>query len=230
MSIDALLFDKDGTLFDFDATWTSFARAFLMQIADGDIVHATHLGEQIGFDLKAGSYTQDAVIIAGTVDDVAAALHPHLPDITHTNLIRSMNQEAAKAPQVAAVPLAPFLDGLRAAGKKLGVATNDGEMPALAHLQSAGIRDRFDFVAGYDSGHGAKPGPGPLLAFAEQVGIPAGNIAMVGDSRHDLQAGRAAGMVTVAVLTGIARADELQDLADVVLPDIGHIPDWLDTL
>ena len=50
---------------------------------------------------------------------------------------------------------------------------------------------------------------------------------MVGDSRHDLIAGRAAGMRTIGVLTGMARAEDLADLADVVLPDIGHIPVWL---
>jgi phosphoglycolate phosphatase len=53
-------------------------------------------------------------------------------------------------------------------------------------------------------------------------------VAMVGDSRHDLQAGRAAGMRTVAVLTGIAKAADLADLADVILPDIGALPAWLD--
>ena len=51
---------------------------------------------------------------------------------------------------------------------------------------------------------------------------------MVGDSRHDLISGRAAGMATVAVLTGIAGAGELAPHADVVLPDIGHLPGWLD--
>jgi phosphoglycolate phosphatase len=53
---------------------------------------------------------------------------------------------------------------------------------------------------------------------------------MVGDSRHDLQAGRSAGMRTVAVLTGIATARDLEGLADVILPDIGAIPGWLDGL
>ena len=51
---------------------------------------------------------------------------------------------------------------------------------------------------------------------------------MVGDSTHDLIAGRAAGMWTVGVLTGIAATDELAPYADAVLPDIGHLPGWLD--
>jgi phosphoglycolate phosphatase len=47
---------------------------------------------------------------------------------------------------------------------------------------------------------------------------------MVGDSRHDLIAGRAAGMPTLAVLTGVADEAELAPFADVVCPDIGHLP------
>ena len=42
-------------------------------------------------------------------------------------------------------------------------------------------------------------------------------------------AGRAAGMVTVAVLTGTAPEAELAPYADVVLPDIGYLPAWLDS-
>ena len=50
---------------------------------------------------------------------------------------------------------------------------------------------------------------------------------MVGDSRHDLAAGRAAGLTTVAVLTGVAVAEDLADLADAILPDISHLPGWI---
>jgi hypothetical protein len=50
---------------------------------------------------------------------------------------------------------------------------------------------------------------------------------MIGDSTHDLDCGRAAGMTTVAVLTGLADRDDLAPHADVVLPDIGSLPGWL---
>ncbi len=227
MPIDAILFDKDGTLFDFANTWGAFGRNVLLRLAEGDHQHAAELGRVIGFDLEKVAYSEDSVVIAGTVEEVAEALAPHLPEMTQDALIDVLNTESALAPQAPAVPLVPFLDGLRQAGLKLGVATNDGEMPALEHLASAGIRDHFDFVAGYDSGHGFKPGPGQLLAFAAHVEVSPERVAMVGDSLHDLQAGRAAGMTTVGVLTGLAQADALAPMADVVLPDIGHIPGWL---
>jgi phosphoglycolate phosphatase len=135
---------------------------------------------------------------------------------------------SGQAPQQQAVPLTPFLEGLRARGLVLGVATNDSEAPARAHLAAAGVTEMFDFIAGYDSGHGAKPAAGQLLAFADAVDLPPAQIVMVGDSTHDLRAGRAAGMRTIGVLTGMARAQALAPLADVVLRDIGEIPAWLD--
>ena len=50
---------------------------------------------------------------------------------------------------------------------------------------------------------------------------------MVGDSTHDLIAGRSAGMLTVGVLTGLAKHEELTNLADVILPDISHLVAWM---
>ncbi|WP_171239775.1 HAD family hydrolase [Ruegeria sp. HKCCA5491] len=227
MPIDAILFDKDGTLFDFANTWGAFGLNVLLRLADGDNQRAAELGRIIGFDLESVTYSEDSIVIAGTVEEVADVLVPHLPDMEHEELIDLLNVESASAPQAPAVTLAPFLNGLRDAGLKLGVATNDGEMPALEHLASAGIREHFDFVAGYDSGHGYKPGPGQLLAFAAHVDVAPERVAMVGDSLHDLQAGRAAGMTTIGVLTGLAPAETLAPFADVVLPNIGHIPGWL---
>lgn len=227
MTIDAILFDKDGTLFDFADTWGTFGRNMALRLAGGDQARAADLGRVIGFDLDTVTYSKDSIVIAGTIDEVAEVLDPHLPHMTWDELIDVLNTESAAAPQAQAVPLEPFLDGLRQDGLKLGVATNDGEMPAQKHLASVGIQDCFDFIAGYDSGHGFKPGPGQLLAFAKHVGVMPERVAMVGDSLHDLQAGRAAGMKTIGVLTGMAGAEELEPMADIVLPNIGHIPDWL---
>jgi phosphoglycolate phosphatase len=94
-------------------------------------------------------------------------------------------------------------------------------------LSAVGVAGYFDFVAGYDSGHGAKPQAGQLLAFSAKVGVPSAQTAMVGDSTHDLSAARAAGMAAVGVLTGTASRADLSPLADVVLPDIGHLHGWL---
>jgi phosphoglycolate phosphatase len=227
--IDALLFDKDGTLFDFRISWGRWAAGFLAELSP-DGARGPLLGRAIGFDPATQSFAADSPVIAGTAADIAAALAPHLGGIPVRDLTDRIDAAAGAAQMTEAVPLRPLLTTLRGRGLRLGVATNDSEVPARQHLEAHGITDFFDFIAGYDSGHGAKPGPGMCLAFAAACGIDPGRVVMVGDSRHDLEAGRSAGMRTVAVLTGIAGAAELAPLADVVLTDIGALPDWLDRL
>jgi phosphoglycolate phosphatase len=227
--IDGLLFDKDGTLFDFRSSWGRWAAGFLSSVAR-DAAHAHRLGQAIGFDAATLSFAPDSPVIAATAADIAAALQPYLPGETVGTLTEMIDATAGSAPMAQAVPLQPLLSGLRDRGLKLGVATNDSEAPARQHLAAHGITDRFDFIAGYDSGHGAKPGPGMCIAFARQLGLDPARVAMVGDSRHDLEAGRAAGMRTIAVLTGVARREDLAPHADIVLQDIGAIPAWLDGL
>ena len=226
--VKGIIFDKDGTLFDFATTWEAWAEAFLLRISDRDRARARQLGQAIGFDLSTRKFARDSLVIAGTAGEVAAALHPHLPDTSPEQLLHMLNDEAGQAPQAEAVPLIPFLSGLRARGLALGVATNDAEGPARAHLDAAGVTEHFDFVAGFDSGHGGKPAPGQLLAFCAATGLQPDHVVMVGDSLHDLRAGRAAGMRTLGVLTGMADAADLAPLAQAVFPDIGNIPDWLD--
>jgi phosphoglycolate phosphatase len=224
--IDGVIFDKDGTLFDFRISWGRWAIGFLGSIAS-DADHAARLGQAIGFDLATGTFAADSPVIAATAADIALALLPLLPGETASGLTDRIDEAAGSAPMSEAVPLVPLLTGLRSTGLKLGVATNDSEAPARRHLLAHGITGYFDFIAGYDSGFGAKPGPGMCLAFARLLDLDPARVAMVGDSRHDLQAGRAAGMRTVAVLTGIASAADLSPLADVVLPDIGALPGWI---
>lgn len=227
--IDGLLFDKDGTLFDFRVSWGRWAQGFLTGIAT-DKAHARRLGRAIGFDLDSGAFAPDSPVIAATAADIAAALAPELSGVSVEDLTDRIDASAGQAPMSEAVPLRPLLSALRAAGLRLGVATNDSEVPARQHLANHGITDCFDFISGYDSGHGAKPGPGMCLAFARQLGLEPSRVVMVGDSRHDLDAGRAAGMRTIAVLTGIAKREELAPHADLVLADIGAIPGWLSSL
>lgn len=228
MNVHGIIFDKDGTLFDFATTWENWAKSFLMRACDGNHDRARAAGARIGFDLDVRRFTPDSVVIAGTPAEVAEALSPLFPGYSPKAMLDLLNDEAAAAPQQQTVPLVPFLTGLRARGLTTGVATNDAEAPARAHLDGAGVTHLFDFIAGFDSGHGSKPAPGQLLAFAAHTGLEPRAIAMVGDSPHDMNAARAAGMIPVAVLTGMARRDVLAPLAHVVLDSIGALPAWLE--
>lgn len=226
--IRGLIFDKDGTLFDFRRSWADWAvRLFAWLTPDPGLRAA--LADRVGFLPQDLDFRPDSPVIAGTSLEVAELMHPLLPALPLPELLDRINHFAATARMVEATPLRPLLLDLRARGLALGLATNDAEAPAEAHLERHDIRDLFDFVAGYDSGYGGKPAPGQLLEFAARTGIAAGQIAMVGDSLHDLDAAASAGMMRIAVLTGIAGREVLAPSADLVLPDIGALPAWLDS-
>ncbi|RVT87417.1 HAD family hydrolase [Rhodobacteraceae bacterium CCMM004] len=223
----AVLFDKDGTLFDFTASWGGYAEALVADLADGDAALAARLFSTLGYDPEAGRYDPDSPVIAATAQEAAARLLPHLPAWGAGPLVARMDALAEATPQVPAVPLAALLDRLLAAGLILGVATNDAEAVARTHLERAGVADRFSLILGCDSGHGAKPDPGPIRAFVRHTGARSDRVAMVGDSLTDMAAARAAGAVPVAVLTGPAEAQTLAPHAAAVLRDIGDLPSWL---
>ncbi|MEM1236831.1 MAG: HAD family hydrolase [Pseudomonadota bacterium] len=227
--IKAVLFDKDGTLFDFQATWADWAANAIEDFASGDAERVGVIAQALGFDMSGRFFDPTSPVIAGTIQEQAQLLVPHVPEFSKADIAARMVELASDAPQVEAVPLFEFLNGLRSRAYKLGVATNDAESSARAHLGKAGVVELFDFIAGYDSGWGSKPEPGQLRAFAEAVDLPPEQIAMVGDSTHDLHAARAGGMAAVGVLTGPADEATLAPFADVVLPSIRDLPDWLAT-
>lgn len=229
--IEGILFDKDGTLLDFSKSWSAPVRRLVTEAAAGDAALASRLGAAVGFDMATGAFTAGSPVVAGTTRQIAGIWAEIAPDLDAEGFARRAD---ALIPSVGGAAAASadtpaLFDALAARGLILGVATHDSEAAARAHLEMLGVADHVAFVAGYDSGRGLKPGPGMPLAFAAGTGLSPGNIVMVGDSVHDLAAGRAAGAHAVGVLTGPATEAELAPYADVVLTSIDALPAWLDT-
>tara|TARA_Y200000002_G_scaffold89694_1_gene72058 strand:- start:21 stop:734 length:714 start_codon:yes stop_codon:yes gene_type:complete len=226
-AIKGLLFDKDGTLFNFEKTWNSWTSRILCEVSKQSDVSIDELAEAIHFDLKTGKLLPQSIVIAGTHRQVTAALHGKLPNWNFDDLESYLLDIVIETPQYEVVPLKMFFQDLKSHGFLIGVITNDAEKGAQAHLAAAGILDLLDFLAGSDTGYGCKPAPEPLLTFAETTKLKPDAIAMVGDSLHDLQAADAAGMIKIAVLTGMATEKQLKNYADIVLPSIADLPDLL---
>ncbi|MEO1790360.1 MAG: HAD family hydrolase, partial [Pseudomonadota bacterium] len=205
MSLEAVLFDKDGVLIDFQATWGRWAASLLQRLSGGDAAVYDRLAAAIRFYPATGEFAADSVAIAGTPWDLAQALHGALGGAwTTADLETLLSQDAIDVDVAPPVPLRPTFEALATSGLKLGVVTNDAEDAARSHVATLGISDLFGCVVGYDSGFGAKPGPGSVLGACELLGVAPDKAAMVGDSLHDLHAARAAGTAAVGVLTGTA--------------------------
>ncbi len=223
MEINAILFDKDGTLFDFEASWSDATVELLDAVAPGDT--REDAAEAMGFDLRAMTFRPDSIAIAGTMDDLISALTSvvEVPSGELREIVRLISADAAMVPVVDL----PACLGELAMSFELGIVTNDAEAVARRHLDQAGIADLFGFVAGSDSGYGAKPEADVVLAGVSALGAAPERCLMVGDSLHDLLAAKAAGVIPVGVLTGMASYDDLAPYAEVVLPNIGELEAWI---
>lgn len=228
MRIRGLVFDKDGTLFDYTATWAVWCDRLLTELSGGDPDLHDRMARACGFDPDTMSFVAGSVVVNGTGGEVIDTWAPFLSlpeEEIHAVALRHLDD----VPQAPVCDLDALFANLRQRGLVLGLATNDYEQSAHKQLRDAGVAAHFGFVCGYDSGHGTKPGPGMIEAFCRQTGIPASETAMVGDSTHDLGAGRAAGVgLTIGVLTGPARSEDIAHLADHVVADISAIPALLD--
>jgi pyrophosphatase PpaX len=97
--------------------------------------------------------------------------------------------------------------------KKLGVVTSKLRDGAMRGLRISALDDAFDVVIGCDDVTNSKPHPEPVLKAVEELGVKPIETVFVGDSRHDMESGRAAGVKTAAVLWGPFGRADLEDLS-----------------
>lgn len=231
MTIRGIVFDKDGTLFEYRGTWAAWCSAVIDELSRGDPATADRLATSVGFNRAKGIFVPGSLIVNGAAGDVNAAWAAELPRVSTEAVNEVAIRNLENLPNLPVCDLPVLFRELQGRGLVLGLATNDYEVTAHQQLREVGVDHLFDFVCGFDSGHGAKPGPGMIEAFCQGTGLGAEAVAMVGDSTHDLGAGRAAkaGM-TIGVLTGPAAAADIAHLADHILTDISEIPALLDRL
>ena len=98
--------------------------------------------------------------------------------------------------------MADLVTALEIRGMPWGIVTNKAERFALPLMSLLGYSKRAACVIGGDTTDKMKPHPAPLYAAAKVIGIAPEHCAYVGDDERDVQAGRAAGMKTVAVRYG----------------------------
>lgn len=231
--LHGILFDKDGTLIDFDRTWGPAAYAVMTILAEGDRSALDRLMAVSHYVEAERRFLPTSPLIAGSSAAYgplwAAALGRSAEPAFFAQMDRLFRQEGLRFLTPIGEP-GRIAERLVAAGYRLGIATNDAEASARAQARALSLDAHLDFVAGYDSGYGHKPDPGMVEAFAASLSVPAAQVALVGDSAYDLVAARAAGAVAIAVLsgpTGAAARRELAPLADHVIGSIADLPGLL---
>lgn len=233
MPLAGILFDKDGTLVDFHATWGRATHAVMTRLSRGDAAAVARLAATMHYEVETQRFRPTSPLIGGSPAELEGLWGVALGRIDDPSLVDDLNEAFALETLASLTPVGDpvaVLRALRARGLRLGLATNDAEANARQQLAKLGLDAHLDFVAGYDSGHGGKPDPGMVLAFAARLGVAPVDVALVGDTPHDMAAARAAGAIAVAVLSGPIGRAVLEPLADHVLASIADLPALVDAL
>ena len=178
-----LVFDWDGTLADSTAI-----------IADALQQACRDIGEPVPGDAEA------RYVIGLGLTDALRHVAPGLPQQRHPDLVaRYRFHYLARDPSIPLFPGArQMLAELDVAGFVLGVATGKTRAGLDHALAQHGIGGYFAATRCADEGF-AKPHPGMLLHLMEQVGARPDETLMIGDTTHDLELARNAGVAALAV-------------------------------
>ncbi len=238
--LKAIIFDKDGTLFDYAQVW----QTVLIESIDSAF-------EAMGKHDRLRA--KEAMLRLMGIDEAGRCLPSGLV-FTHrrvrifrrfflycirwrVNAFKAMrayylsvtNSETLLGAKLAAMDFSMqrhLFSSLKDAGHRIGIITSDTDSSTALFLRLMGLAEYVDFVVSRDSHYKRKPHPQAFLEFCSRFGLTAGQVAMVGDTITDmLFAKRAGAGYRIGVLSGSNDVRRLGRHSDVVYPDISTLID-----
>lgn len=231
--IEAILFDKDGTLLDFIHTWGNWSERLLARFS-------ALLPERglppVGVDLDAlwgalrsedGSvvdYDRRGPLAMGTVDDMLTVLawHGYRSGLSWADAKtlaadakRWADEQLDATRSARLLPgVLEFLEECRLAGISLAVVTADETEAAVKHLEWLCIRDRFAAIIGTDQVERGKPYPDMALLACERLGLRGGRFAVIGDTEGDMRMAKEAGAIAAIRISASLASAASSEFAD----------------
>lgn len=200
MKRDAVLFDLDGTLLDsieliLESYVHTLAAHALPPRTDEDVLSGL------------GTTLEDQFIRWGYADRVAELVQTYI-DFN----LREHDRFAKPYPGIDAI-----VSDLRAARVPLGLVTSKRRRGGEMGLRALGLDEMFEVAIYGDEVERPKPDPDPVHRALRGLGLePSERVTFVGDAIHDIEAGRAAGIHTIAVTWGAGRREDLGSAHAVV--------------
>ena len=230
-TIKGIVFDKDGVLVDFEKTWINVLVEMARVLSAGDPSLNKSLLDLAGYVKEPEGFLSGSVWAAGTTTDLVEAWGPLLENQSAGQLLEFINVSCLDVEPVAlhgVEALQEMFLALKAAGFKLGIATNDLVDAAVKTMEVFGLDAHLSLVCGYDSVENPKPAADPVIAFCQVTGLEPKDILVIGDNVHDLEmAQNAKARIAVGVLTGNSSLEELAPHADYVLESVLDLPKLL---
>jgi len=230
-----VIFDKDGTLVDFAATWVPLirkrAQLLVKSLGRNGELEALLL-KSWGIDPVSGRIDprgpcpvspRSEEIVTGTLtlyqqgypwDEAKQAVTKAFDETDRTTDRREMSKGVDG--------IHSFVTRLKREGFSLALATNDERQDTETVLSSLNLQNVFDLIVCAGEVTPPKPHPGIVLTICERLSIPPRETVFIGDTVGDMIAGKNAGVaLTIGVVEGgITPREELERVADVVFDSV----------
>lgn len=210
--VEAIVFDKDGTLTELNSRWVTFFRSIIAATAAdlGDPEAEHTLAERLG--VAVDHIVPGSPAAVKTENELMTIALDHLLERgwTPERAVRAMGvglEAATFGPLAPLGAVAPTVAKL-AADYVLGVATSDNRDNTMSELEQLGIAHHISALRCGNDGGPVKPDPEVLLGLAREWRLEPAELLYVGDSEQDRDTARAAGTGFVAVVGSANPGDD----------------------
>ncbi len=231
----AIIFDKDGTLIDFDAMWGGWVVYLAEQIkavSGLDVCEALCLA--MGFDQLSRKVLAQGKLASRPMSQ----LYQLTIDVVQSFGLGPGEAECIveKAwcipdPILLAKPLTDLrtlFSNLLNHGIQIAIATADDRASTQAMIEAFDIEEFIAAMVCADDGIPSKPAPDMVLSICESLKINPRNVMVIGDTASDLKMARDAGAgLAVGVLSGVSSTKDLIPHADLLIESIDVLHDYI---
>lgn len=232
MDIKGIIFDKDGTLFNYAEVWgpviKDYVDTVLMTFRTKDEkVARQKIYEIVGVDDKGNNYPDGFLfnhdkIVRIVIKILAFCIQNRINPVRMYRLMNTLlnshsRKVIVKLKSMDFSGVQALMKALNDQGTIIGLVTNDITSNTKGFLEVMGIDHYVRFLRTKESNCKGKPSDASIAQFCSLFGFSRDEIAVVGDSIVDMEYAKAGNVgYTVAVMTGYGKREVLERYADRV--------------
>ena len=226
-----IVFDKDGTLIDFNLMWGGWveSQAWKLEMI-AELPVREKLFDSMGYDWIRRSIKSKGAMCCTPMRDLYKLAVQVLVDegVEPPQALKTVQQVWSVPDPIASCRPLGDLHGifqtLTKMNIKIGVCTTDCRVPTVATLEHLGLMDMVDCISCGDDGLPAKPVAEHIWTMCKKTGCDPHNTIMVGDTSTDMRLGQNAGCgLSIGVLGGASSLEDLAQDADVLVPSLDRV-------
>ncbi|WP_249872377.1 HAD family hydrolase [Oceanobacillus saliphilus] len=229
--IKGVLFDKDGTLVEFNSLWVNSTYTMIHSIVSKymkkDIEETSQkiatavglTGNQVKEDsILAGKTSEDlAHVIANMLGADKNAIHEQVNQFYYQSVVENSDEIQAIC------DLPSLFKKLKKNGLKVGIVTADNADVTEYTIQKLGIERYVDFMGTADL-YDKKPGAEAMEVFCKKFNLQSDEIIHIGDTSVDMEFSKH-GLFGIGVLSGVSSEETLKQYTPYVIDSVAELID-----